>query len=152
MRFTIALIALIALVFAVAEAKMTRAERKIMEKRGSSSSSSSSSSSGKSFSGTGTWFVPSTEGGSQGACGSHEADNAQVVALNSAQYGNTSKKSSWCGKTVTITYKGKTTDAVINDACPTCSYGDLDLTKTVFKDLESDFGVGELAIKWSVKN
>ncbi|ORX57420.1 hypothetical protein DM01DRAFT_1334043 [Hesseltinella vesiculosa] len=116
------------------------------------SKKSGSTSSGGSFTGTATFFNPSTEGGSDGACGKSESDNAQIVALNAVQYGSTSSKSSWCGKTVQITYKGKTTNATINDACPECSYGDLDLTHTVFKDLESDMSVGEIKVQWKVVN
>lgn len=49
-----------------------RAERVLAAKRGVSS---------QTFSGTGTWFIPSTEGGSTGACGNYNADDAMIVAL-----------------------------------------------------------------------
>lgn len=43
--------------------------------------SSSSSVSKTTFKGTATWFIPSTEGGSEGACGDYNEDNAKIVAL-----------------------------------------------------------------------
>ncbi|CAO3643103.1 unnamed protein product [Cunninghamella blakesleeana] len=115
---------------------VSRAEKTLMEKRGQ-------------FSGVGTFFNPSTEGGSMGACGKFESDDAQIVALNAPQYGSLSSKSSWCGKKVKICYKKKCTTAVVNDACPECKYGSLDLTHTVFKDLEKNMDVGVIDITWS---
>ncbi|KAI8333131.1 RlpA-like double-psi beta-barrel-protein domain-containing protein-containing protein [Chlamydoabsidia padenii] len=142
MRFFVALAAIIATFFFIlADAKdsscRSRAGKKLMEKRGS-------------YSGTGTFFNPSTEGGSTGACGPHESDSAHIVALNAKQYGSLDKKSDWCGKKVKISYKGKTTHAIINDACPECDYGSLDLTHTVFKALEADMDKGVIDIDWSV--
>ncbi|KAI9301498.1 RlpA-like double-psi beta-barrel-protein domain-containing protein-containing protein [Cunninghamella echinulata] len=102
------------------------------------------------FSGTGTFFNPSTEGGSMGACGEFESDSAQIVALNAPQYGSLSSKSDWCGKKIQICYSGKCTTATINDACPECKFGDLDLTHTVFKDLEKNMDVGVIDITWNV--
>ncbi|KAI9494282.1 RlpA-like double-psi beta-barrel-protein domain-containing protein-containing protein, partial [Zychaea mexicana] len=102
------------------------------------------------YSGTGTWFIPSTQGGSAGACGGDNEDDAQIVALNQEQYGDTSSKSDWCGKKVEISHNGKSTTATITDACPECVSGDLDLTQAVFKALESDLDVGELDISWKV--
>lgn len=75
--FFMALIAsVLALCFvsSVDAAKESRASRAILNKRAhkkahKKSSSSSSSSSGGKFSGKGTWFIPSSEGGSAGACG-----------------------------------------------------------------------------------
>jgi expansin (peptidoglycan-binding protein) len=84
-----------------------------------------------------------------GACGEYEADDSYVVALNSVQYGDMTKKSSWCGKTVRVHYGGKSVEAVINDACPECRYGSIDLTPPVFNTL-GDPDVGILQVKWEV--
>jgi expansin (peptidoglycan-binding protein) len=105
--------------------------------------------SGNSYTGIATWFNPATQGGSTGACGPQEGDDSMIVALNAPQYGNMDKKSSWCGKKVAITYKGKTVQATINDACPECASGSLDLTPAVFNQL-GDPNIGELDIKWTV--
>ncbi|KAG2187114.1 hypothetical protein INT44_004784 [Umbelopsis vinacea] len=103
--------------------------------------------SGSSYSGLATWFNPALQGGSTGACGPQEGDDSLIVALNAPQYGNLDAKSSWCGKKVAITHKGKTVTATINDACPECKYGSLDLTPAVFNKL-GDPDTGILDIKW----
>ncbi|GAA5808005.1 hypothetical protein MFLAVUS_001387 [Mucor flavus] len=108
---------------------------------------SSKQSSGGGYSGRATWFIPSTEGGSLGACGPREEDSDLVVALNPAQYGDMSTKSQHCGKSVQISYKGVTVKALVNDACPECGHGDLDLTQPVFSQL-GPLSVGILPITW----
>ncbi|KAI8376820.1 hypothetical protein BD560DRAFT_391628 [Blakeslea trispora] len=105
---------------------------------------------GQSYSGTATWFLPASEGGSQGACGPSEGNNSNIVALNVAQYGNTSKKSSWCGKKIKIKGPKGTTISKINDACPGCKKGDLDLTPVVFKKVVGDMNKGVGKITWSL--
>ncbi|OAD02849.1 hypothetical protein MUCCIDRAFT_124886, partial [Mucor lusitanicus CBS 277.49] len=110
--------------------------------------SSSSSSSSKSYSGTATWFTPATEGGSTGACGPEENDNSPIVALNAPQYGNLNSKSSWCGKKITITGPAGTATATVNDACPECDHGDLDLTPVLFKKIVGDMDKGVGKISW----
>lgn len=45
------------------------------QKRGGGDSNKST------FKGTGTWFIPSTEGGSEGACEVNNEDDAKIVAL-----------------------------------------------------------------------
>lgn len=99
------------------------------------------------FNGVATWFIPSLEGGPIGACGPEEADDAFIVALNLVQYGNVDSKSNFCGRSVRINHQGKSVDAVINDACPECSHGDLDLTQSVFQKL-GNLETGRLAITW----
>ncbi|KAI9277268.1 RlpA-like double-psi beta-barrel-protein domain-containing protein-containing protein [Phascolomyces articulosus] len=101
----------------------------------------------ESFSGKGTWFIPSLHGGSMGACWEYEADDEYVVAMNSVQYGEMTTKSDWCFKKVRIYNGGKHVDAVVKDACPECKYGDLDLTPPVFKAL-GDLDTGILKITW----
>ncbi|KAI9254995.1 RlpA-like double-psi beta-barrel-protein domain-containing protein-containing protein [Helicostylum pulchrum] len=111
-------------------------------------SSSGGSSSSGTYTGTATWFKPASEGGSQGACGPEEDDDSYIVALNAPQYGNMSKKSSWCGKKVKITGPKGSVVAVVNDACPGCSHGDLDLTPILFKQVVGDMNIGVAKISW----
>ncbi|KAL0080244.1 hypothetical protein J3Q64DRAFT_1838360 [Phycomyces blakesleeanus] len=101
------------------------------------------------FKGYGTFFHPASEGGPLGSCGPWEDDDSPIVALNLDQYGNENGKSEWCFKKVLITYKGRSTVATITDACPGCSYNSLDLTPSVFAELE-DFKVGVIDIVWCV--
>jgi expansin (peptidoglycan-binding protein) len=84
-----------------------------------------------------------------GACGEYEADDADIVALNAPQYGSLSSVSDWCGKKIKITHDGKSVTATINDACPECGSGSLDLTPTLFSKL-GDQDTGVLDITWSV--
>ncbi|KAL0079981.1 hypothetical protein J3Q64DRAFT_1752110 [Phycomyces blakesleeanus] len=142
MRFSYLAILLISLAFVLADAaavenveKISRAQKTIIQKRS------------QTYSGKATWFIPSKEGGSAGACGPNEADDAPIVALNHPQYGSMSAKSSWCGKKILITNGKKSVTATINDACPECAHGDLDLTPVLFEKL-GDLNTGILQIKW----
>ncbi|KAI8889271.1 hypothetical protein K501DRAFT_329346 [Backusella circina FSU 941] len=101
------------------------------------------------FDGELTFFHPKTEGGAQGSCGPIQDDESQIVALNADQYGDMNRKSDMCGKKVKIFYKDKTTCATITDACPGCSDGSLDLTPSVFEELDQ-LKVGVLKAHWCV--
>lgn len=124
-------------------------EKRKKRKHHHKKSAKKSSSSGGSFTGTATWFKPATEGGSQGACGPEEDDYSLIVALNAPQYGSMSKKSSWCGKKIKITGPAGTATATVNDACPECSSGDLDLTPVLFKKVIGDMDKGVGKITWT---
>ncbi|KAI8884650.1 hypothetical protein K501DRAFT_181710, partial [Backusella circina FSU 941] len=108
------------------------------------------SGSGKSYSGTATFFHPATEGGSTGACGPDEDDDSDIVALNAPQYGDMSEKSSWCGKKISIKGPAGTATATVNDACPECDEGDLDLTPKLFSKIVGDLDKGVGHITWSL--
>ena len=54
-----------------------------------------------------------------------------IVAQNSAQFGS-SYPSPNCGKSITISYNGVTGVATIADECPSCGYGDLDMSRGLF--------------------
>ena len=54
-----------------------------------------------------------------------------IVALNTAQYGGGYPGPN-CFKSITISYGGKTAQAKIMDQCPSCGYGDLDLSRSLF--------------------
>lgn len=66
-----------------------------------------------------------------GACGDYNSDSDYIVALNSAQYGGVYPGPE-CGKQIQISANGKTATATIKDECPTCNYGDLDLSPSLF--------------------
>ncbi|BEJ10862.1 hypothetical protein CspHIS471_0102840 [Cutaneotrichosporon sp. HIS471] len=79
----------------------------------------------KRFGGQATFYDTST--GTLG-CGGRGNNEAYIVALNSAQYGS-GYPGPQCFKTLTITANGLTVSGVqVVDECPTCAYGDLDLS------------------------
>lgn len=97
------------------------------------------------FTGRGTFFAVGL-----GNCGWTSSANEHVVALNTAQYGSTSQVSQYCGKTITITYQGNTQQATIVDSCPTCPYGGLDMSTSLFSALTGgNMGMGEMQMQWS---
>jgi len=68
----------------------------------------------------------------QVACeGWHKASEF-VVALNAPQYGGY-WKSPHCGASITISYGGKTANAMIVDECMGCPFGGLDFTQGLFE-------------------
>ncbi|GAA5885300.1 hypothetical protein JCM6882_009559 [Rhodosporidiobolus microsporus] len=102
----------------------------------------SSSSSGYSFSGKATYFY---QNGNPGSCGVWNQDSTYLVAVNAAQM-----NSGLCGKTVRIrnNANGKTITALVQDTCPGCGYGSLDLSVGAFGALGS-YDSGVLPISWS---
>ncbi|KAH9174805.1 plant expansin [Lactarius sanguifluus] len=73
-----------------------------------------------------------------GTCGHYNKPNDFIVAINSAQYSN----GDYCGSTITITYGGKSTQAVIMDECSGCPYAGLALSEGLFSFFAStDVGV-----------
>ncbi|KAI9318486.1 RlpA-like double-psi beta-barrel-protein domain-containing protein-containing protein [Dichotomocladium elegans] len=103
----------------------------------------------KAYHGTGTWFIPATEGGVYGACGPKEGNKSMIVAMNAKQYGNMNRKSKWCGRKLRVKGPNGSATVTVNDACPGCDYGDLDLTPAVFKKVVGDFDIGVGSITWS---
>lgn len=82
-----------------------------------------------------TFFQPGL-----GACGSTNGPGDFIVALNSPQYAG----GQHCHEMITITFKGKSTQAQIMDECPGCPFGGLDLTPSLFEFFASkDDGVIE---------
>lgn len=80
-----------------------------------------------------TWF---TQNGVAGACGQVHSDSDFIAALDSSAYGDTGSQSSYCGKTIRITWGGKSVDVVVADACPTCSNpSSVDLSEAAFQAL-----------------
>jgi hypothetical protein len=86
-------------------------------------------------------------GGGLGACGDPIGDNDDAVALAVDVFGDatvdymTGKTTNkWCGKTIEMTYEGRTATAQIKDRCPGCTNGGLDLTKKVWDKLTNSLG------------
>ncbi|CED85303.1 RlpA-like double-psi beta-barrel domain [Phaffia rhodozyma] len=89
------------------------------------------------FSGTFTYYDSSVGLGSYGP-------DTMTFALNSAQLeaAGGGYPNSLCGKTALITYGGVTVSATVQDECPSCSWGSLDLTQGLFEKFGStDLGV-----------
>jgi hypothetical protein len=99
----------------------------------------------KRFSGTRMTYYNTGVG--LGACGNFHPDSDWTVALNSAQFGN-SYPSSECGKVITISYGGKTAQATIQDACPSCPYGGLDLSPRLLQHFTVSVDVIEREAFW----
>ncbi|KAF2184452.1 hypothetical protein K469DRAFT_709216 [Zopfia rhizophila CBS 207.26] len=80
--------------------------------------------------------------GAAGACGKAVHDTDKIVALAQSTWGKSTydvmtgeATNPWCGKKITISYKGKTVDATIMDMCPGCSGADIDLSLSLWKEL-----------------
>ncbi|KAJ3787974.1 RlpA-like double-psi beta-barrel-protein domain-containing protein-containing protein [Lentinula aff. detonsa] len=66
-----------------------------------------------------------------GACGTTNTASDYIVALNSDQWDG----GSHCYEMISLSYGGKTVTAQVTDECPTCSFGQLDLTYSLFAAL-----------------
>ena len=78
-----------------------------------------------------------------GACGGRNVDSDFIVAMNHGQFDS----GHWCGKTVTISFGGKTAQAVVADRCEECPYGALDLSPGLFNYFASA-GAGVIYGSW----
>jgi expansin (peptidoglycan-binding protein) len=96
--------------------------------------------SGTTYSGRGTWFTDRT-----GSCGVPFTMNDMIVAMNQAQMDSNSQ----CGKTVRVSFNGKSITARVVDTCPSsyCSSGALDLSQAAFRKL-APLDKGVIAIRW----
>ncbi|KAF9105492.1 hypothetical protein BGX27_009588 [Mortierella sp. AM989] len=92
------------------------------------------------FSGRGTWFTDTV-----GSCGTPFDTNDMIVAVNAAQMGGTAQ----CGRTVRITVGDKTVYGKVVDTCPSqfCSWGALDLSQALFKQL-APISQGVVKLEW----
>jgi len=74
-----------------------------------------------------------------GACGWWNTANDYIVAVNSPQFGGYAVyPPAICGKQITISYNGKQVGAVAADECPTCGYGELDLSRGLFNNFATE--------------
>lgn len=113
---------------------------------GSGSSSSGSSGGGEEYTGEMTYYTPGL-----GACGWTNTESEDIVALAAGMMGEQSNGNPWCGKMISITYKGATHSAKIVDKCPGCIGAGLDLSPTLFEKF-ADLGEGRLYdATWTVE-
>ncbi|EIM85072.1 riboflavin-aldehyde forming enzyme [Stereum hirsutum FP-91666 SS1] len=92
----------------------------------------------RSKSGRGTFFAVGL-----GACGNTNSDSDHIVALATADYDN----GAHCGKKISITANGKTSTATVEDECPGCSSGDLDMSPSLFDKFANE-DVGVVKVTW----
>jgi len=88
--------------------------------------------------------------GSEGACGGFHSDSDLIGAMNQGRYGDSSQKSSECGRQVRITNpkNGKEVVITIVDDCPTCPLiNSIDLSPSAFNEI-ADPVEGEVPISW----
>ncbi|WWC87897.1 uncharacterized protein L201_002796 [Kwoniella dendrophila CBS 6074] len=109
----------------------------------------SSSGSGQTM--TGGYATYFYQGGNAGACGTVHSDSDKVIAIDTnGWWQDTSSASPYCGKWITITNtnNGKTVNAMVADACPTCvSDNSLDLSVGAFTAI-ADESDGQVPITW----
>lgn len=80
-----------------------------------------------------TWF---DQGGVAGACGQVHLDSDLVAALDARTYGDTGAQSTYCGKTIRVTWQDQSVDVIVADACPTCdNASSVDLSLAAFQAL-----------------
>lgn len=72
-----------------------------------------------------------------GACGDYSSPSDFIVALNVDQYGS-GYPGPMCFSSITISYGGKTAQAVIMDECMGCPYGGLDFSTGLFNYFASE--------------
>ncbi|KAJ2872978.1 hypothetical protein FB639_004270 [Coemansia asiatica] len=110
----------------------------------SSKSSSSSPSSNEQFDGALTYYTPDN-----GACENGDyTESDMVAALNKEQYGDTSSVSEYCNKCAMVTGDKGTAKVKIIDACETCAYGALDVSKSAYDKITSD-NADVIKITWT---
>ncbi|KAI1455504.1 RlpA-like double-psi beta-barrel-protein domain-containing protein-containing protein [Annulohypoxylon moriforme] len=91
------------------------------------------------FNGDLTYYQPGL-----GSCGEQSSSSDHIVALAPAQF--TSDPNA-CGKTIQITYNGKTTTAKVVDKCMGCSDDSIDVSTAVFTEL-ADLSAGRVQVEW----
>ncbi|WVR09748.1 hypothetical protein IAU60_006824 [Kwoniella sp. DSM 27419] len=141
--FSIALLATPSFGFAdkqVHELSRSRARSVYAQRAGSDADSATLEKRG-SYSGRATYYQTGL-----GACGWYNSPGDFIVALNSAQYGG-GYPSKQCGRSITISYNGKTVGATIADECPSCDFGGLDLSQGLFEQF-ADTGKGVFYMDW----
>ena len=107
---------------------------------------SSTTSSGETYSGDATYYDVGL-----GACGITNSDSELVAAMNYEQFdsfGSMSNGNPICGKKAELHYGSKSVVVTIEDKCPGCAYGSIDLSPTAFQQL-ADESLGRIPITWN---
>ncbi|KAK7957244.1 uncharacterized protein PG986_006466 [Apiospora aurea] len=86
-----------------------------------------------------------------GACGKpiNNGDSTVAVAPKFFTYPGNTNQDPVCGKTITITYNGKSASAQVWDKCPGCGDNDIDATPDLFTRLVGSFDPGRVNVQWS---
>ncbi|KAI0645357.1 RlpA-like double-psi beta-barrel-protein domain-containing protein-containing protein [Trametes meyenii] len=87
-----------------------------------------------------TFYNPN---GGTGACGKPLQNSDLIVALSSAQYSGGSN----CGRRIAVHYQGKSVDATVEDRCPGCGSGSIDLSPAAFQQL-APLSAGRIQVTW----
>ncbi|CDH60010.1 hypothetical protein RO3G_09000 [Lichtheimia corymbifera JMRC:FSU:9682] len=100
---------------------------------------------GTQYDGTGTYYDTGV-----GSCGKKDTNDELIVAINKAQMGNGPNPNAnpHCGKYVVVQGTNGNVKAKIEDTCPTCGSGSLDLSPAVFRAVCGDESKGKCAIHW----
>ncbi|KAK8050958.1 RlpA-like double-psi beta-barrel-protein domain-containing protein-containing protein [Apiospora rasikravindrae] len=88
--------------------------------------------------------------GNLGACGRpiNNGDSTVAVAPKFFTAGNPGNDPI-CGRTVTITYNGKSATAQVWDKCPGCGDNDLDATPDLFTRMVGSLDPGRVNVQWT---
>ncbi|KAK7018354.1 RlpA-like double-psi beta-barrel-protein domain-containing protein-containing protein [Favolaschia claudopus] len=102
---------------------------------------------GTTFTGLATYYDPN---GGTGACGSVLQNSDFIVALGSGHYDG----GAHCGKTVTVTYQGRTISVTVADLCPGCQGANgIDLSEGAMAALDSNYiNDGVITVQWTLPN
>ncbi|KAG0229100.1 hypothetical protein BGW41_003180 [Actinomortierella wolfii] len=92
-----------------------------------------------------TWFSDTT-----GSCDMDFDQSDMIVALNEEQMGDLQGPNSQCGRTMRVTYNGKSVDLKVVDTCPSeyCVNGAIDISQAAFKKLAGDLDIGVIKTSW----
>lgn len=86
-------------------------------------------------------------------CGTSSTDSDFVCAISKQLYDtltNNEDISQYCGKTIDITYNGKTITVKVVDSCESCDANHLDLSPSAFQALANpDLGVIDITWVWA---
>jgi expansin (peptidoglycan-binding protein) len=98
------------------------------------------------FTGRMTYYSPSA---GVGACGKLNSNSDLVVAIDPSHWTSANPSADpICGKTITISYGGKTATAVVEDKCSSCAPGAIDVSPAVFQKFGA-LSVGAIEVTWS---
>ncbi|PPQ73613.1 hypothetical protein CVT26_010521, partial [Gymnopilus dilepis] len=83
-----------------------------------------------------------------GNCGIWNTDDQPIVAISKALYDQDGGND--CGKSIQITniQNGNTATGIIEDSCPGCGQGDIDLSPSLFQQL-APLDQGVVQVSWT---
>ncbi|KAJ7614959.1 Non-catalytic module family EXPN protein [Roridomyces roridus] len=92
-------------------------------------------------SGPATFYDPA---GALGACGNPIQNTDFAVALNTADFAG----GALCGQNINVNFNGASITVNVQDLCPGCAPGGIDLTESAFAAL-ADTSLGRIDVTWS---